>query len=375
MKRAAPALILILLTLAVGWPRLQVWATSLSATGIANWTFETADADEGPMVSLALDRYGAPHVSYYDQVEGDLKYARRGTLGGSPLWWTDTVDSEGYVGLHSSIALDPLDGDRPYISYYDLSTGNLEYAWHDNGWQTTNYSAGSTDEGSYTSLKVLDGRLYVSYYDVTHGDLKFFSGGPGLWPTFTTVDSAGDVGQYSSLDLTGDDQPRISYYDATRNRLLYAASYDGGTTWYTSTIDCATNGGQGTSLVVDPEGYPHVSYLAGSRLMYATPFLNTMLCVEVTEANAGGEYTSLALDADLHAHIAYTGPGGYAVRYAEYDGSDWQVTTLDASGYLFSSLALDGKGNPHVAYYNGGDGSSRYAYRRERLYLPLIVRG
>src|SRR5262245_14134928 len=70
--------------------------------------------------SLALDAMGNSHVSYYDEDNGNLKYARKS--GGT--WTPTTVDnSSNTVGLFTSIAIDG--SGNPHISYYDDTNGNL----------------------------------------------------------------------------------------------------------------------------------------------------------------------------------------------------------------------------------------------------------
>jgi len=63
--------------------------------------------------------------------------------------------------------------------------------------------------------------VYISYYDAIKGDLKLARRDGSVW-IIQTVDSSGDVGQYSSLALDAKGCPHISYYDATHDDLRYA---------------------------------------------------------------------------------------------------------------------------------------------------------
>jgi len=70
---------------------------------------------------------------------------------------------------------------------------------------------------------------------------------------------------------------------------------------------------------------------------------------------------SLAIDTAGHVHLAY---GADFLYYATYDGSSWQVETVDDSGYVgqYAALTLDAAGRPHISYYDVGKGSLKYAY-------------
>jgi len=183
---------------------------------------EPSSSQLGWESSLALEpTYPyTPHISYFDDTNADLKYA---WLSGT-TWLTKTVDSAGYIGRYTSLALDS--SGSPHISYLDGTNHNLKCAWLSGTiWLSeTVDSVGQPDPGTRatTSLELDQADApYISYYDAISDDLKlaYFNG--TVWIT-QTVDSEGDVGSWSSLALDQAGCPHISYYDATKGDLKYA---------------------------------------------------------------------------------------------------------------------------------------------------------
>jgi hypothetical protein len=82
-----------------------------------------AQGDVGWDSSIKFDADGNPHISYYDVSNGNLKYAYR--AGSS--WAIETVDSEWDVGQWTSLAVDG--GGTVHITYQDVSHGTLKHAW------------------------------------------------------------------------------------------------------------------------------------------------------------------------------------------------------------------------------------------------------
>jgi hypothetical protein len=321
-------------------------------TGSA-WDIQTVD-DEGysyDCISLAIAADGYPRINYLYKDDADfrsdsLKYARWTGW----VWDIQTVDDAGGVGEHASLALDS-DG-HPHISYYDYTNYALKYAyWTGSIWVSETVDS-SGDVGGDTSL-VLDSydHPHISYYDYTNHALKYAYWTGTVWVS-EIVDSA--WGRYSSLALDSDGYPHISY---SAGGLKYA--HWTGSTWMSETVDSSENSVQYTSLALDSNGYPHISYhddYPKNALKYARWTGSTWVSETVDSSGDVGQYTSLALDSNGYPHISYRDDyPNDTLKYAHWTGSTWVSETVDSSGDVgqYTSLALDSDGYPHISYHDG----------------------
>lgn len=166
--------------------------------------------------------------------------------------------------------------------------------------------------GSYSDMVVDSTHINISAYDPLYGDLVFavldrasnsdvaidyIDGVPSNAPVVANPtgirggmsDPGPDVGRYTSLAMF-EDAARIVYYSAQTQDLKFAAFDKSSQSWTTSVVDSgAGNGdvGRYTSLVLDAQGRPHVSYLA-HRVTENGTILTTPMYARATSATPRG---------------------------------------------------------------------------------------
>jgi len=184
---------------------------------------------------------------------------------------------------------------------------------------TTVDSAG--DVGYYTSLALnASGFPVISYLDNTNSDLKVAvcNDATCTAPTLSTVDSAGNVGWFTSLALNASGFPVISYWDGTNNDLKVAVCNDATCTAPTlSTVDSAGVVGWYTSLALNASGFPVISYF---------DFTNGDLKVTVDDSTP-----PTVLSHTLNASYASTGPSSFTVTFSENVGVSGGTSGTDSA--------------------------------------------
>ncbi len=273
-----------------------------------------ADGNIGSYTSLALDGNGYPHISYYDATHGDLKYAYQDSSG----WTNQTVDSRGDVGSYTSLALATTSPYTPHISYFDATNEYAKYAHKGaSGWVSE--TVGTPRGGTHTSLALdADGLVHISYFDRQWSDLIYIKQNAGGDWSGSVVAYYLDfwvVGQFNSLALDHLGNPHISYFDPHFPALRIASGWQP-VGWYSETVDNISS--VYTSLEMDG-GYGHISYYAYDMnrkgLRYAYQDASGWTSQTVDSGDNVGKYTSLALDGDGNPHISYFDDRGY-LKYA-----------------------------------------------------------
>jgi len=316
----------------------------------------------GKYSSLELDRDGHPHISYYDESSGYLQYA----YYDGEQWHIESVDPQGNGGgaEYTSLALDT--NDRPHISYYNSGLYSLKYAnkigaeWYN---CTVDWNLGW---GAGSNNISLDSNNYphICYYNVSSNDLNYAYFNGSQWNYDTVDDSVGSWGQCASIVMDNNDQPHISYYcDWPDYDLKYA--WNNSVNWNITTVDSQGNVGRFSSLALDNSSSPHISYYDNSNhdLKYAYWNGTNWTIETVNSQGYVGKYTSLALDSREHPHISYYDDTNDDLGYAYYDGNQWHNETVDSQGIVgtCTSLALDSYDGPHISYYDKSNRDLKYA--------------
>jgi hypothetical protein len=361
--------------------RLPANATDVSQNQII--TLDSA-GDVGAFTSLALDRFGAPVVSYLDSTNSDLKVARCLTPSCS-IVSVNALDTPRIgIGGYTSLALDA--PGRPVVSAFlgdlDRAVGALRVDRCTDRRCSGPASKATPDAQGFTGLGTsiaLDGsgNPVVSYV-LVGGSLRLLHCGN---PTCTSGNSIATVDSnvyavQTSLAL-----------DATGNPVVSYASFDGAKAVHCDDPTCLSGGAfevlgdtgmfgwqGGTALALDPLGNPVVTFFqwdgVTTRLRLARcldPACGSVVLGEVdTDASTGGS-SDVTVDANGNPVVSYASPGRDALVVARcHDAACSEATRVpvDVGGApgLYSSIVLDEAGRPVVSAYAHGSRDLRLVH-------------
>jgi len=276
------------------------------------WSFEEVDGIQVTRPCLGLDSMGNPHISYFDVAGADLEYAHKS--GG--VWTLEHVDVAGYTGEYNSLALDAMD--NPHIVYN--KDGDLTYAVKNGGWSIVTVTPGNF---KYFSLALdSEGDPHISYGDLTADDIKYAYRSGGIWSSESIISI--HTTQPTSLALDGQDVPHIAVYDEPNGAVFYANRRAG--TWNDRANGWVEQGsfiGFYPSIAIDSQDDPHLTYYdAGvGRLRYVVEKAGVWT-LETIEMQTGGMYgigwySSLELDVQGHPHVSYFDEQITGLKYAD----------------------------------------------------------
>ncbi len=232
-------------------------------------------------------------------------------FGENAAWTTETVDKS---GRGVSIAVDR-DGNL-HVSYV-LDTGDIKYAFRPSR----------------------SSRWFVM--DVAHGVPYYGHGG----------------GAFTRIVVSPDGDPRICY----TSPVIYA-SYSAGK-WHVEKVG-VPGGGYACGIAMGLDGNPHLSWYQERdgtedfylHLKYAALKNGAWLLKTVDFDKATGKWNQLVLDSRGLPHISYSAYAEGQLKYAVFDGKQWNLTTVDSGGVgMGNALTLNSKGEAYIVYFRADE--------------------
>ncbi len=234
---------------------------------ISGNTLTTVDGPGvGAHTATGIGSDGLPVIAYLDIANQDLKVVHCGNAGCTSGNVITTVDSAGSVGLDTSIAIGA-DG-LPIISYYNFAPNYDLKVTHCGNVECTAGNAITTVDsagfvGAYTSIAIgSDSLPVIAYADGTNLDLKVAHCGNvscTAGNVVTNVDGSDDVGVTTSVAIGTDGLPLVAYYDTTNSALkvVHCGALDCSSANTFSSLD---TGGSNASVQIGLDGLPIISY-------------------------------------------------------------------------------------------------------------------
>ena len=314
-----------------GWIRYAVWNSPMmvfDTSAVSSGNFE------GP-ASIALDQNDIPHINYHRHTPPPEQI--HAYLSGS-TWVNEDITDPNHDGWDNALAFDSNNLPRTSSvdpSNYVGSTG-VEYAWYDGAsWHVEQIGSTLINFFGGTSLAI-DGadNPHITFYDDITDDLMYAVKENGIW-SISAIETDGDAGRFSSLELDAQDRPMVSYYKhlSGTTGVVKLAEWNGAS-WVLTTVDTLANvvvndARTITSLELDDEGGVHLSYGDQKVVKYASRVgsvwdVETVVDLSSSSTNLG-QVTSLALTSGK-AHIVYYEVVGIGI--VKHAAKDFPVAQL-----------------------------------------------
>ena len=352
----------------------HAWGTWNRISREWDWDDETIDADRnsGQHTSLAVDRDGMLHISYYSPADGGvLKYARGIWDATRGEWdWSVTLISDpisGSAGQYSSLSLDS-DG-NPHVAYFLGGVNALAHSWGtwDNRGQLWVWETETVDNdgsvGTYASLAIgSDDTLHISYFDKSNSALKYAAGtydpavGNWGWDTSWLDDPEGEiVGKHTSIAVNRSGAVYIVYYDETNGNLKLARSTEVSIeAGQAAPPSCALSLSLLNPSARDCEGIEEDSrlsifrswadYFRGRNPQHTDIFVSNSECGDDADGSITGPFCDLQAAIVMareipESTIIRVGPGTYQLTDAELDNVS--IEGLSTTNTTLQALRLD----------------------------------
>ncbi|HEV8611455.1 MAG TPA: hypothetical protein VGS98_15480 [Thermoanaerobaculia bacterium] len=239
----------------------------------------------------------------------------------------------------------------------------------------TRTSLNSADDvGQYTSVTIgADGLGLVSYWDVTNFDLNVAhcSNVNCTSATTTPLDTTGNVGQYTSVTIGADGLGLISYYDNTNLNLKVAHCSNVNCTAATITpLDTTGSVGQSTSVTIGADGLGLISYYDETNQDVKVAHCSNVNCTSATTTpidTTAGFDTAITIGADGLGLISYIDLISAHLKVAHCSNTNCSAATItpidttDNVGFD-SSVTIGADGLGLISYHDGTNDDLKVAH-------------
>jgi hypothetical protein len=317
--------------------------------GIKKWFVMPVDQGVSTC-SLALDSKQRPHIAYVDFGTGSGAKLRYAKWDGA-AWKKQAIPlNSDVIAYYASIALDAQD--NPSISFYEyrgpkdteIRIRMRVVTWTGEYWRVGTVD-GQEGSGKFNAMAV-DGKgnIHLGYANVSAGTsgmrYAYWNGKSWMLEVVegTAQNNGETVGYSVSIAIDGENNPHITYSNASNPMVKYAVRRNG--RWQIQPIDRlgAIGYPDRNSIAVDDRGNPFITYYDAARgtLKLAYKQGPARWAVEALESNAAGFASSIQLHNGT-IWIAYGDDGGQGVKIAT---SDLASRTVADSSELRNDTAL-----------------------------------
>ncbi|HKV25978.1 MAG TPA: hypothetical protein VJN93_15400 [Candidatus Acidoferrum sp.] len=360
---------------------LMCFAASSACVHAQTWTWKYETVDTSTLfTSVAVDDIGNVHLAYAGTRGSSMDYAFRDVSSGH--WYTMNLEKQ--LQEHAvDLTLDAKG--NPHIcytprelkyAYFNGKQWNIQKIAEGEGSIEYNCTLVLSPDGTphvlWYQTRLADGS---NYYHLRYAELL-----NGAWLAWT-VDYDREAGKWNAMVLDAKGNPHI-FYSAFPPGDLKSGIWDG-KKWDIDvkfSPEPSLSSGMGIAVVRMPDGDEYISFYespldatrstATGSLKFARLTSKGWSVENVDSLVQGGSWvgyrSSLVLDKDGHPHISYEDHG--ILKHAYYDGKVWHIQVVAPRAieqYLYSSMAISKDNVLYISYRDPSDGSLKVAIGHE----------
>jgi hypothetical protein len=291
---------------------------------------------------------------------------------GVPRWFKLVVDGHGGpAGETTGIGLDRQGS--PHICF---TPGPIKYSSFDgHDWKTEFIGTNMVFLEYACSVSISqDGTPHIIWYQTHNPDttaynhLRYAAKQKDIW-LVKTVDLDFETGKWNSIVVDTKGNPHISYSSLAGGELRYATLNS--EKWDIDIIDSRNlsegsyNRGFGSSILLDRNGHPVISYYNDTLLKVARKIDRKWVTEVVDHISSGGGWSSykssILQDGHGNLHICYEDSG--AVKHAMWNGEKWLIQLITGGGTQsrWPSMTTDVNDTLYIVFRDAQDNSLKVA--------------